>query len=90
VTGSISFQVTGTQVTGQLSASVGGISLPSQSFNGTQTCGKVQGTQTENLLGQEITATVTGTMAAGSATGTWSAQSADGSLSANGTFSANQ
>jgi hypothetical protein len=75
-------------VTGQLTASIGGISLPSQTFNGTQTCGAIQGSQMESVLGQTITATVTGTMKPGGTTGTWTAASADGSLSANGTFTA--
>jgi hypothetical protein len=90
VTGTLTFDVTGPQVTGSLNASVGGNSLPSQSFTGTQTCGQVQASQTETVLGVSITASLTGTVAAGgTATGTWSA-SANGSVAASGTFTATQ
>jgi hypothetical protein len=70
--------------------SVGGTALPAQSFTGTQTCGQIQASQSENVLGVTITATLNGTIASGAATGTWSAETSTGSAGATGTFTATQ
>jgi hypothetical protein len=86
VTGTISFDVTGATLTGQLTVSVGGNALPAQSFTGTQTCGQIQASQSESVLGVTITATLDGTMTASAATGTWTASG--GTASASGTFTA--
>jgi len=88
VSGTISFNISGANVTGNLAIEVTGLTLPAQMFMGTNTCGSLAATDTVTELGETVTASVTGQITGTTASGTWSAKSTDGLIDATGTFQA--